>query len=178
MADRPATPLRLTEVRGWQLAQLTAFAPARVEFGRTLAAAFGADPPTEYCRGITHGASRLVRLTRDQYWWIGADDAALPRFASGLSPAVGAVTFLSAGRVRLRIEGAAAREVLAKGIAIDLHPAEFRVGHSAQTGLHHIGLFLERSGDDAYELFIPRTFAATLSEWLVDAALSFGVSGS
>ncbi|MFI4889312.1 MAG: sarcosine oxidase subunit gamma [Steroidobacterales bacterium] len=168
--------LRLAEVRGWHLAHLTAFSAHSGEFTRCLALAFGADPPADLYRGITHGNARLVRLTRDQYWWIAGDDTGLRRLAQELPPSAGAVTTLSAARVRLRVEGPAARDMLAKGIAIDLHPAVFAVGHSAQTGLHHNGIFVERVAADAYELFVPRTFAASIWEWLMDAALPYGVT--
>jgi heterotetrameric sarcosine oxidase gamma subunit len=168
----------LTEVRGWHLAHLTAFGARREEFRLCLAEAFGIDPPGPLYRSITRGDSRLVRLTADQYWWIATDDSALRTFTAKLSPDTGAVTILSAGRVRLRIEGPQAREVLARGIAIDLHPEQFRVGCSAQTGLHHTGVFLERVAVDTYELFVQRTFAGSIREWLMDASLAYGVVGS
>ena len=168
----------MTELRGWHLAHLTAFSAQREEFGRCLADCFGVDPPARRYRGESQGSSRLVRLTRDQYWWVAADDTNLSRFASQLPATAGAITHLSAGRVRLLLTGSDAREVLAKGIAIDLHPGHFAVGQSAQTGLHHTGVFLERVGADAYELFIQRTFAASIIEWLQDASLAYGVSGT
>jgi heterotetrameric sarcosine oxidase gamma subunit len=168
--------LRLTELRGWHLAHLTAFRAHSEEFRQRLAEAFGAAPPVDLYCGITHGNVRLVRLTRDQYWWIAGDDTGLRRLSQQLPPPVGAVTTLSAARVRLRIEGPAACDMLAKGIAIDLHPALFTVGRSAQTGLHHSGIFLERVASDAYEIFVPRTFAASIWEWLLDAALPYGVN--
>jgi heterotetrameric sarcosine oxidase gamma subunit len=168
----------MTELRGWHLAHLTAFSAHREEFGRCLADSFGADLPAGFYRSTTQGTSRLVRLTRDQYWWIAADDSSFSRFTSQLPPAAGAITRLSAGRVRLRLAGSEAREVLAKGIAIDLHPSQFAVGHSAQTGLHHTGIFLERVAADVYELFVQRTFATSIIEWLKDASLAHGVSGT
>ncbi len=169
-------PLRLTEIRGWHLAHLTAFRAHGGEFRQCLARAFGLDPPEELYHGTTHGTVRVVRLTRDQYWWLAADDPGLRRLGRELPPSIGALTTLSAARVRLRIEGHAARDVLARGIAIDLHPDLFAVGRSAQTGLHHSGIFLERVAADSYELFVPRTFAASIWEWLIDAALPYGVS--
>ncbi len=165
----------VSEIHGWHLAQLTAFRPRQEEFRRCLAQAVGIDPPAALYRGSTYGASRLIRLTSDQYWWLATEDAAMRRFADQLAPEAGALTSLSAGRVRLRVEGAHARDLLAKGIAIDLHPAQFAVGHSAQTGLHHTSIFLERIAADAYDLFVQRTFAASIKEWLTDASLSYGV---
>jgi hypothetical protein len=76
--------------------------------------------------------------------------------------------------VRLRITGPTARDVLAKGISLDLHPKVFQIGRGAHTGLHHTGVFLERVEDESYEIYVPRTYAESIWEWLSDAALPFG----
>ena len=167
--------LQLAELRGWQLAQLTAWRSSRDAFRWLLGEQLQAAPPEPLYRGVSHGPSRLVRLTPDQYWWVTNDGAALERLQAALTPALGAFTALTDARVRIAVSGPAARELLAAGIALDLHPAVFVVGQSAQTGLHHTGVFLERVAADSYELFVPRTFAATIWEFLLDAALPFGV---
>jgi heterotetrameric sarcosine oxidase gamma subunit len=166
--------LRLTEVRGWHLAQLAVFPDHQGEFAERLRACCGALLPVELYRGASYGDSHLVRITPTQYWWIAAGSASLVRLARELPASAGTVTVLSAGRVRIRIMGPAARDVLAKGISIDLHPAVFQVGRGAQTGLHHTGVFLERVGDDCYEIYVPRTYAVSIWEWLIDAAWPFG----
>jgi methylglutamate dehydrogenase subunit D len=166
--------LRLTEVRGWHLAQIAAFPNHEVEFQEHMRACSGVSLPLDLHRGVTHGDSRLIRITRYQYWWIAGRGASMLRLAKDLPASAGTVTVLSAGRVRIRITGPAVRELLARGIALDLHPASFQVGRSAQTGLHHTGIFLERLGEDAYEIYVQRTYAEWLWEWLTDAALPFG----
>jgi len=166
--------LRLSEIRGWHLAQVAVFADHRGEFEQHVRACCGAGLPVELYRGIICGDSRLVRITQHQYWWIAARSDSMIRLARELPAAAGTVTMLSAGRVRLRITGPKARDVLARGISIDLHPAVFQVGRGAQTGLHHTGVFLERVGDDSYEIYVQRTYAESVWEWLIDAALPFG----
>jgi methylglutamate dehydrogenase subunit D len=166
--------LRLSEVRGWHLAQLAVFADHRGEFEEHVRACCGAGLPVELHRGLTSGDSHLVRITQHQYWWIAARSDSMIRLARELPAAAGTVTMLSAGRVRLRITGSQARDVLAKGISLDLHPAVFQVGRGAQTGLHHTGVFLERVGDDSFEIYVQRTYAESIWEWLIDAALPFG----
>ena len=70
------------------------------------------------------------------------------------------------------------RDCLAKGISIDLHPSVFPIGAFAQTRLHHTAILLERSGDIRFELYVLRTFAVSIWEWLIDAALPFGYDTS
>jgi len=166
--------LRLTEVRGWHLAQLAVFAGHQGEFQERVRASSGADLPVEMYRGVTHADSHLVRITQHQYWWISAGSTSMLRLARELPASAGTVTVLSASRVRIRITGPKARDVLAQGIALDLHPAAFQLGRSAQTGLHHTGVFLERVGDDSYEIYVQRTYAEWIWDWLIDAALPFG----
>lgn len=166
--------LHLSEVRGWHLAQLAVFADHRGEFEEHVRTCCGAGLPVELYRGIICGDSHLIRITQHQYWWIAACGDSMTRLARELPAAAGTVTMLSAGRVRLRITGLKARDVLAKGISLDLHPAVFQVGRGAQTGLHHTGVFLERVGDDSYEIYVQRSYAESIWEWLIDAALPFG----
>ncbi len=59
-------------------------------------------------------------------------------------------------------------------MAINLHPTVFHVGQFAQTALHHTGVVVERSGESRYELYALRTFAESIWDWLIDAALPFG----
>jgi heterotetrameric sarcosine oxidase gamma subunit len=80
----------------------------------------------------------------------------------------------SHGRVVLRIEGPRARQVLAKGTPVDLHPDHFAVGQCAVTQMAHVGVHLARVGDDAYELSLFRGFAANFWEWLTEQAAEFG----
>ncbi|MGO9933018.1 MAG: sarcosine oxidase subunit gamma [Steroidobacteraceae bacterium] len=170
---RGARRLRLTEVRGWHLAQLAAFPDHHGELQQHLGEC-GALLPVELYQGVTLGHSRFVRIAQHQYWWIASGSASMARLARELPASAGTVTVLSAGRVRIRITGPAARDVLAQGISLDLHPAAFQVGRSAQTGLHHTGVFLERVGDDGYEIYVQRSYAEWIWEWLIDAALPFG----
>jgi sarcosine oxidase subunit gamma len=94
--------------------------------------------------------------------------------AQELDPAIGSVTLLSTARVRLAVEGPRVQDALARGIALDLHPAVFAVGQFAQTGVHHVPVLLERVREQCFELQVPTTWAVSVWEWLTDAALPFG----
>lgn len=86
-----------------------------------------------------------------------------------------AVADLSHGRTVIRIGGGACRDVLAKGCAIDFHPRRFLAGDCAQTNLAGISILIHAVTDEpVYDLFVPRGFALSAWEWLLDAALEFG----
>jgi methylglutamate dehydrogenase subunit D len=75
-----------------------------------------------------------------------------------------------------RLEAALPSELLAKGVALDLHPAAFPPGRVAQTAIHHIDVLLHRRAAESFDLWVLRGFAEALAEWLVDAGPEFGIA--
>jgi sarcosine oxidase subunit gamma len=94
-----------------------------------------------------------------------------------VAPFGGAAVDVSAQRTTLRLGGAHARDVLAKGCSIDLHPAVFARGSAVQTMLGLAGVVLvalDDTGTD-YRILVRASFAKYLVDWLVDAAVEFGI---
>ena len=165
--------LRLNEVRGWQLAQIAVFPGCKAEVAAAVESLLGIHLPSTAATTVS-GRGRIYRTAPDQYWVVSGEATMLAALALAVPAGVGAVTPLSHARVRLAIVGAPARALLAKEIALDLDPSVFPVGHAVSTGLHHNGVLLEHAAVDCYELYVPRTYAVSTWEWLVDAALEFG----
>jgi len=89
----------------------------------------------------------------------------------------GAAVDVSAQRTTVRLRGAHARDVLAKGCSLDLHPRVFGRSAAAQTmlGLAAVVLIpLDHNGTD-YRILVRSSFAGYLADWLIDAAEEFGV---
>ncbi len=89
----------------------------------------------------------------------------------------GAAVDVSAQRTTLRLRGEHARDVLAKGCSLDLHPRSFGPGAAAQTmlGLAAVVLMpLSDNGSD-YRILVRSSFARYLADWLIDAAQEFGI---
>lgn len=90
----------------------------------------------------------------------------------------GAAVDVSAQRTTLRLRGAHARDVLAKGCSLDLHPSAFGSGAAAQTmlGLAAVVLIpLADNGSD-YRILVRSSFARYLAEWLVEAAGEYALT--
>jgi methylglutamate dehydrogenase subunit D len=80
------------------------------------------------------------------------------------------------GRCVFRISGPNLREVLAKGVPLDLDPRAFGPGDTALTLVGHISVhFWQLDRDPTYEFAVPRSFAASFCEWLFAAAASHGL---
>jgi heterotetrameric sarcosine oxidase gamma subunit len=83
------------------------------------------------------------------------------------------VTPLSSSRTRIEISGAPARDVLAKCAAIDFHPKEFKAGQFVMTGIHHVPVLIHCISAETFHLYIMRTFALSIWDFVTDAALEF-----
>lgn len=80
------------------------------------------------------------------------------------------------GRTLLRISGPKAREVLRKGVTIDLHPRSFGVGDTAITLVAGMDVHLWQLNDlPTYDLLINRSIAGSFWHWLISAAAEFGL---
>jgi sarcosine oxidase, subunit gamma len=72
------------------------------------------------------------------------------------------------------VSGEHARDVLAKGVPIDIDPVAFQVGACAQTLLTDINVLLYAREAQALNLYVGRSYAASLWEWLCASAAEFG----
>ncbi|MBI1778689.1 MAG: sarcosine oxidase subunit gamma [Proteobacteria bacterium] len=84
---------------------------------------------------------------------------------------------VSDARAVIRLEGSAARRVLAKGTPLDLGASVLGPGRCAQTSLGRATVILRPVGPtgQAYEVHVGRSFAPYLWAWLLDAGREFGV---
>ncbi len=82
----------------------------------------------------------------------------------------------SHGRTTLGIAGMRAREILARGCRLDLHPRVFGPGHATTTMIGHINCVIHQTdAAPAYELTLFSTLAETFLDWLVETAAEDGV---
>jgi methylglutamate dehydrogenase subunit D len=116
------------------------------------------------------GAGQWLAMTK------GEDGTALERRLRADLGDLASISDQSDGRVIIRVSGARARDALAKGVPVDLHPGAFRRGDAAVTTVAYIGVTLWQVDDaPTYELILPRSFSADFHEWLNGAAAEFGV---
>ncbi|MGH6948603.1 MAG: sarcosine oxidase subunit gamma [Kiloniellales bacterium] len=94
--------------------------------------------------------------------------------AAAIPAEAAAVTDLTHGRSCVTIEGPAATWVLAKGMGLDFELSAFPVGRVALGAIHEMGVTLRRDSEQAFALYVFRSFALSSFEWLTDAALETG----
>jgi heterotetrameric sarcosine oxidase gamma subunit len=81
----------------------------------------------------------------------------------------------SDGRAVIRIAGPKARDVLAKGLPIDLHRSVFTPGSAATSVISLMGVTLWQVDDTpTYDIAVFRSLAGSFWKWLTDSAAEFG----
>jgi methylglutamate dehydrogenase subunit D len=104
----------------------------------------------------------------------GASDRDLETELKPLLANIAAVVDQSDGRAVVRISGPRARDVLAKGVPIDLHPRAFKSNGVAITHASHIGIILwQLDAVPTYEIAMFRSFADSFTSWLMHSAAEY-----
>jgi len=79
------------------------------------------------------------------------------------------------GRTVLRLSGPRARDVLAKGLPIDLHPRAFGPGSAATSTISLMGVQLWQVDDaPSYDIALFRSVSESFWRWLTSSAAEFG----
>jgi sarcosine oxidase subunit gamma len=139
--------------------------------------------PTEPCTSAAKAELGALWLGPDE-WLLtcpaGDVSGLIGALREALGPVHAAVTDLTDGRVAFRIAGPSAREVLAKGTPLDVHPRAFPPGSCAQTLLAKASVLIHLLDDDpergpSFEIYSARSFAHYLWLWLEDAGREYGV---
>ena len=142
-------------------------------FLATAARVLGAPLPTQ--PNTTQGRSTCRAL------WLGPDewlvrlplaeaDACAAALGTALAGEHAAVVDVSDRACVLRLSGAAARDVLAHGCPLDLHPRAFRPGACARSRYVQAPIVIDQVDErPTYDLQTPRSFAPHVWSLLVEA---------
>ncbi|WP_423823274.1 sarcosine oxidase subunit gamma family protein [Salinisphaera sp. SPP-AMP-43] len=102
--------------------------------------------------------------------WLSALREALAGVHSG-------VVDLSGGQTVISIAGDHARDVLAKGATLDLHPRAAHTGFCTRSLLAKSAMFIRVvEAGNRFEIVVRRSFADYLWQWLVDASQEYGLA--
>jgi heterotetrameric sarcosine oxidase gamma subunit len=146
---------RLSEV---DLGPVTSIAPfaGRAE---EVAARLGAMPPP----------GRVVAVEGGRLLWTGPGRALLVGRTAPDLGGLAAVVEQGDGIAGVLLEGAHARDVLARVVPLDLRDGTFPEEATARTLLNHMAVTLTRVGAEAWEVMAMRSMAATLVSELAEA---------
>ena len=117
-------------------------------------------------QSIIHNNIAVMRIEPLKVWLLGSE---APMF----EPEEAVILDISHSRLHLQISGPETTTLLNSFLPIDLREAAFPEGAVISTSFHHVGITLWRTTAE-YNLFLPRGFALSLWELLLDGAAQFG----
>ncbi|MCP5084218.1 MAG: hypothetical protein GY948_21230 [Alphaproteobacteria bacterium] len=168
-------PVTITEITGRDIVQLAAWPDTVGAVSSKAAKPVGVAMPSDTKTASAKGKTSVFKTAPEKFLIVSELKASM---GDGLRETFEAdqavVTELGHSRTILRVAGDAARDVLARGVPVDLHPDEFARSAFAQTGIHGISVLCTRSGPDQFDLIVPRNFAVVIYEWLEETAAQYG----
>ena len=166
--------LTLTETRHGSIVQLGAWPSREAEVIAAATSVLGvplADLPRA---GAVSGHRAIFGIGPGL--WLASDqvEGLAPRLAEFIDAETGTVTDLSHGRVAIRVSGPFAEWVLAKFFALDFAGDSFPVEAGRATAHHDILVHIQRVRDDAFDLYLGRSFARSFWKSLCRASEEVG----
>jgi heterotetrameric sarcosine oxidase gamma subunit len=141
--------------------------------------AYGIELPTapRLAGGPTPEGRSVTFIWSGADQWLGCAEGAAD-FEAELASALGKRAMIadqSDGRCVLGLSGPRVREILAKGVGIDLHARVFKPGDVALTMVAHMGVHLWQLDErPTYEVALFRSLAGSFWSWLSASAAEFG----
>ncbi len=145
-------------------------------FINAIKSACGCDIPFEPGSVSVAGSLSLIWLAADRWMAVSAEpdpgilEATLRRACDDTVAVIDA----SHASTVLRLSGPQARTVLMKGAPLDFHARTFTPGRVATTMISQCTVTLVCIDQDTFDLYVFRSFAQHMWEWLRDASEEFG----
>ncbi|HKX09323.1 MAG TPA: sarcosine oxidase subunit gamma family protein [Stellaceae bacterium] len=173
-AAGPAGPgIEIRELGPLTVVQVAAFDADRA--AAAIGEALGTPAPSARNGVATAGAAAVLWTGPGRWLVIEPESRDLASLLRQHCPSDAAtVTDLSHARAALRVEGLKVRDLLAKLSILDVDPTVFPPATCAQTQFGQVGVLLYCRLHDGFDVFLPRSFAVSAFEAVIDAALEFG----
>ena len=136
--------------------------PQDPAFAQAVQQALDLPLPVAACSSIANAQLRVVWVGPDDWFVIGAageQESIAQRLRAALSGQHYSVSDVSGGYFMVSLAGVQARDVLAQGCPLDLHPSVFKPGQSAGTLFFKVGIYLwQRDTTPTFEMLVRRSF--------------------
>lgn len=163
-----ALPRCMFQVQAW---------PDTVEtVAQSLSSALGIDVAFNQQTFLANDDVEVVAMGPGRVLVSATDKALLAAVREAVTPDTGAVTDLSHARIRLDLIGPDSAFTLSKGLNLDFDHAHMSDGTAHASGIHGVPVIMVRRARESFSLYVPRTFAAAIAEWIGEAAQDVGVA--
>lgn len=155
-------PCAILQAEAWPGSEAALTAALSRQLGRELPVAFGEVAAAE--------GWLAIRVAPRRFWFVADRHLEAPW---SIDPAFGCLVALGESRLCLRLAGSRTFDILAACLAIDWNAPEAQPGRAVQAGFHGVAVMAIRTGPDACDLLVPRSFARSLGEWLAGVAAPY-----
>jgi len=121
-------------------------------------------------RKSAFGGATVLGIGPGRWLFLDVDQKQLP-----FLPELASVADHSDGYAIFEVWGSKAREALAKGVPVDLHPSIF-TDNVAVTVIAHMGAIVWQSAPDHFSIAVFRSYAGSFWYWLSSSAAEFGLA--
>ena len=163
---KDTTGVILSEIKNLILYQVAAWPETLNEVGTKLAKSLNLKEYPSVNKAVSSLHLAILRKEPLKWWIIGNK-------IEDFSSEEGNILDLSHSQTHIRISGDDSIALLNRHLPIDLRETSFPLSSVASTAFHHCSVTLWRS-KNGYELFLPRAFALSLWEVLLESAAQFG----
>jgi heterotetrameric sarcosine oxidase gamma subunit len=166
----------IQERAGLGLATMAARKEQAAALKDAIASGYGVELPDG--SRVAHGSS-VSFIGYGPGQWLAVSETlgseALARDLAQRLKGLASVSDQSGGRTVIRVSGPRARDVLAKGLPIDLDPRAFPLGSAATSTISLMGVQLWQAGDTrSYDIALFRSVSQSFWRWLTASAAEFG----
>jgi sarcosine oxidase subunit gamma len=130
---------------------------------------------------VSASSGRQILWLAPNEWWVtgpdGEEDVLVERLRENFIGQHATACDVSESRAIIALRGPKARDVLMRGVSLDLHPRAFIVGQCAQTGVSRANALIHLVDDTpTFELYVLKSFSDYLWRWLEIVARDFNVA--
>jgi len=122
---------------------------------------------TDLVTQLSKAGCVALAIAPERYWIISTASREMPVAHDRV-----AVVNLSDALSVMRLSGERVKQVLQKGLPVDLHESVFKDGGHATSMIDGIAVTVVRQGD-AFDLYCRRSYRESMLHWLNDASLEF-----
>ena len=158
--------LTFCEIKDLDIRQIGAW-PATIEsLGLKLSKIINSNHPPGFNKSLSFDNTHIIRVETLKWWLIGVGHI-------NIASDEGTVVDLSHAFTSTEIKGDVVKEFLNRHLPLDLRDKSFPVNSIASSAIHHVSVKVWRT-ERGYRLFIPRGFALSIWEILLETASQFG----
>ena len=155
-----------SENRNLTIQQIAAWPDEISNIEKLLSDKLGLQQNIDFNRGEILNNNSVWRMEPSKWWLLGTSIEVPENLGTSLE--------LSHAFTSISIEGKKSDILLNRHLPLDLRLDSFSLHSSASSAIHHVSVKLFRISEKEFRLFIPRGFALSIWEILIETASQFG----